>query len=199
MNAKNGRNAMSASKTLSRRAARLLCGVLLTAGVIPAAHAAPALQDVQEVVVQYPRITGGTAADMCGLSRADLTSSLVTTLQGLGVPAVSVLDAKPLMIGAARIELTPETATLNNQGIECTSWVELRAQTKNTLHIPPVELRREVTVVYWRAGQLANSGETQHANLVKELLLKQGRQFGEQYKADQPSAIPEPDDSTEKN
>jgi hypothetical protein len=151
---------------------------------------APAMSGVQEVLLQYAKIGNNAKAGACTVTPGEITSALYASLKSYNVPAVSVIDAKPAMIGVARIELIPEIVSLNSQGVDCTSWVSLVAQTQNTLRIQPIETPRSVIVTYWRGGMLVNSNQTTHPHAIKEAFEKLSSQFSQQYKLDQPPELP---------
>ncbi|MGE3623984.1 MAG: hypothetical protein AB7H77_08985 [Bdellovibrionales bacterium] len=159
--------------------------------------AAPAMFAVEEVLLQFTRFGNNKVAESCGLTQNDLDAVIAKTLKDAGVPHAMVGDAKPAMAGRARINFGATIITLNSQGMDCTSWVSLAAETKNSLHVPPVDISRNVTVVYWREGSLMTTSQTVHARQVSDALQKITRHFAEQYKLDQPPALPGADKEEE--
>jgi hypothetical protein len=168
----------------------VLLAFLLLPTAVHAQGAAPGMSDVQEVVVQYVHFTTPKAADICGLERETLTNTINKTLTDNAVPAFSVANAKPPMMGVARIELVPEISTISNQSLDCTSWVSLTAQTQSNVRIPPVEVLRNVKIVYWQQGILVPSSQSTHVDQVNDFLTKMAQQFAQQYRMDQPPALP---------
>jgi hypothetical protein len=152
--------------------------------------AAPAMFGVEEVIVQIPHFGNDKTADECGLDPSELSDILEQTLQQNNVPAVSVAEAKPSVIGIARINLLPDVFSFNSQGLDCTSWVSLAAESRNSVRIPPVDTSRNVTISYWREGIMLASSQTTHERTVGEALRKLARQFATQYKLDQPPPVP---------
>ena len=75
---------------------------------------------------------------------------------------MSIADAKPPVQGRARINLLADIYSLNSEGLDCTSWVSLTAETRNNVHVPPVDLARNITVLYWQEGSMLGSGQTTH-------------------------------------
>jgi hypothetical protein len=179
---------MNGNKTFS--AAFLLA--LIPACAAAQVSSAPAMFNVREVIVQFAHFGDPETAGTCGLSREELAAQLNKTLQDNGVPAIPVTDANPPQLGVARIELAPDIFSFNSQGLDCTSWVSLVAQSQNTVHIPPVDISRNVTVTYWHGGVLLSSSQATHEHIVGEALQKLARQFAQQYKLDQPASIPGP-------
>lgn len=151
---------------------------------------APAMFNVKEVVVQYAHFGNPQTAEGCGLSREDLAALLNKELTLNGVPAIAVTEAKPAILGTARIEMVPDIFSFNSQGLDCTSWVSLAAESRNSVHIPPVDVSRNVMITYWREGVLLASSQATHQRVVGEALQKLARKFAQQYKLDQPAEVP---------
>jgi hypothetical protein len=151
---------------------------------------APAMFDVKEVIVQYAHFGDPETADTCGLAREELAAALTKTLKDNGVPAIAVSEANPPILGTARIDLEPEIFSFNSQGLDCTSWVSLTAQSQNSAHIPPVDISRNVTITYWHQGVLLSSSQATHEHIVSDALQRLARQFAQQYKLDQPAVMP---------
>ncbi len=151
---------------------------------------APAMFNVKEVVVQYAHFGDPETADTCGLSREELAAALVKTLKDDNVPAMPAAEANPPMIGNARIELVSDIFSFNSQGLDCTSWVSLTAQSRNSVHIPPVDISRNVTITYWHEGALLSSSQATHQHIISDTLQKLARHFAQQYKLDQPTIVP---------
>jgi len=189
MNAWNARSAMSGNKrSILKNAA--LAALLLTPGFAHAQGSAPAMFGVKEVLIQYARFSNPKTADACSLSREDLARAIDKVLTENNIPALTATDAKPPMMGAARIELIPELSTINNGSLDCTSWVSLTAETRNNLRIPPVDTPRSVTVTYWHQGAIIASEHSGHEGLAEDILKKMALQFAQQYRLDQPPEVP---------
>lgn len=152
--------------------------------------AAPGMSGVQEVMVQYTHFTVPKTSDMCGLEREAIANAINKTLTENAVPAFPSALAKPPMMGVARIELAPEIATIASQSLDCTSWVSLSAQTQSNTRVPPIDILRNVKIVYWQQGALITSSQSTHADQVIELLTKLSTQFAKQYRMDQPPLLP---------
>lgn len=152
--------------------------------------AAPALYNVKEVVLQYSSFANPKTADACGLLREELAASLIKVLRENNVPAMTATETKPPMMGAARINLVPEISSTDAQGLDCTSWVSLKAQTQNNLIISPVDAPRSVTVIYWQQGALISTGLSTHSRNVNEALQKMAKSFAQQFRIDQPPEFP---------
>jgi hypothetical protein len=151
---------------------------------------APALFDVQEIIVQYTHFGDPKTADACGLVREDLAKIIGKIMQDNGVPAFSVVEAKPPEIDVARIDLVPEIYTFSGNGLDCTSWVSLTAKSEGNVHVPPVDAPRNVTVIYWRQGLMLSSSQALHARVVGEAMQKLAGQFAQKYRLDQPPPLP---------
>lgn len=152
--------------------------------------AAPAMTGVQEVIVQYTHFAIPKNSGLCGLEREAIAETLNKSMTFNMVPAFPVASAKPPMMGTARIELVPEIHTVATQTLDCTSWVSLTAQTQSNVHIAPVDVLRNVKIVYWQQGALVSSSQSMHAGQVAELLTKMAQQFAQQYRMDQPPSLP---------
>ena len=152
--------------------------------------AAPEMFGVREVVIDYARFSDTKASDTCGLSREQIASVLKNSLTGTGVPAMPVTDAKPMVMGTARIQLIPEITSHTDENLDCVSWVSLSAESRANAVIPPVPTLRGVTVVYWRQHTVVASSQSSHAQLVSDLLDKMAAQFAQQYRLDQPPELP---------
>ncbi|MDD5587197.1 MAG: hypothetical protein PHY92_09660 [Alphaproteobacteria bacterium] len=196
MSAKNARSAMSANKRKAIGRSVLVPGILALASFLTAANgyayegAAPALSNVKEMVVQGLRISDTAANKNCGITAETLSKALLKSLKNYGLPAFSLIEAKPSMMGVARIELFPEVVSANTEGIVCTSWVSVSAQTQNTLPLPPIETPRNVIVTYWRGGVLVSSVESTHGKVLADAFEKLARQLSIQFNRDQPPPLP---------
>lgn len=204
MNAKSGPNAMNANKLYELiRQACLLAGLVLLAFSLFATrgHAAegsaPAMSNVKEILVLGVKPGNEAVTQMCGIKPDKLTQYIVKTLKSYSLPATSALEAKPTRFDTARIEVLPEILSTNTQGIECTSWVSLTAQSENTLHIPPIETPRNVLVTYWRGGVLVSSVVPSHQQVLTNTFEKLCRKFAQQYRMDQPPPLPVFDESAD--
>lgn len=164
--------------------------VLIASPAIAQNGTAPGMFNVKDVIVQFARFGDPETADSCGLSREDLAAALNKTLKDKGVPATPVTEAEPPVLGAARIELVPEVFSFNSQGLDCTSWLSLTAQSQNSVHIPPVDISRNVMITYWHEGVLLSSSQATHERIIGEALQRLGQKFAQQYKLDQPPALP---------
>lgn len=198
MNGPNAHNGMNVSKTEAgvqdwgfRRTGSFLALLLL---LIPscayAQGAAPGMSGVKEVVVHYARFTDSKTADTCALERESLANAINKTLTDNAVPAIPVATAKPPMMGVARIDLVPEISTIATQDLDCTSWVSLTAQTQNNVVVPPIEVLRNVKIVYWQQGLMVASPQSTHSDRIAEYLKKMALQFAQRYRMDQPPELP---------
>ena len=194
MNGASALNATSASNLMRRIASLIGLGVLLTLPAVAQQGGTAAMAQVKEVLLQFANFGNTKASGECGLSRESLSDELQRTLKLGSVPFIPINEAKPAMMGVARIDLLPEVITVYNEGLGCTSWVSLAAQSKASVRIPPVELPRSVTISYWRGGQMISSNQTSHPRLVIEAIQKLAKQFSEQYRLDQPPPLPNFDD-----
>lgn len=164
--------------------------LLLLPAPVHAQGAAPGLFNVKEIVVQYANFANPKGAESCALVREELAAAILKILKDSSVPSVLASEAKPPMMGLARVNLVTEISTIDNQGLDCTSWVSLSAQTQSNAVIQPVETSRSFTAVYWRQGLLIGSGQATHARLVTETLQNMAKKFAQQYRVDQPPELP---------
>jgi hypothetical protein len=161
-------------------------GVLAAPSGAPAQGAAPALYGVHDIILHNTHFLYPQAADSCALLADNLAATIDGVMLDLKVPVTLASVAKPPQFGTSRIELMPEVATMNSEGLDCTSWVSLSAQSQTNVKIMPVETLRNVTVIYWHKGVLVNSGQSGHAAIVDGVLKKFAVQFAQDYKAAQP-------------
>ena len=166
-----------------------LAALLVLAEPVGAMSAAPALDGVKEIIVQPVQFTNPKAADACGLSRDDMTTAVMQELQSDHMPVSLASEAKPQMIGVARIDLTMQVFTLNTQDLDCASWVEATASSNNNVAIPPIDTLRSVTIQYWHQGTMVASNQSVHERTVNETLQKMLHQFEKQYEIDQPPTL----------
>ncbi len=164
--------------------------LVLTPSFAQAQGAAPAMFGVEEVVVQVPHFGNDRSADQCGLDTGPLSDVIEKALQDKTVPAVSVTEAKPSVIGVARVNLVSDIFSFNSQGLDCTSWISLTAESRNSVRIPPVDTSRNVTITYWREGIMLASNQTTHERVVEEAFRKLAANFARQFKLDQPPPLP---------
>ena len=196
MNAWNARNATNGNKI---GAVALLTALTLFPLTAHATNGAGALYDVKEVVVQFTHFVNTQSADICGLTREDLTPSIANALKINDVPTTLVTEAKPPKVDEARIDILPDVITLDSgDGLSCTSWISLTAQNAHTLTIPPVKTPRTVNVLYWKNGLLIKTGQVDHKRRVIEAYEKLVKLFAQQYKVDQPPDILAPDTKDDK-
>ncbi|MGB9153311.1 MAG: hypothetical protein WCD70_09530 [Alphaproteobacteria bacterium] len=151
--------------------------------------AAPEMFGINEVVIEYARFDDPDAAETCGLSRDEIAGVLIKTLVGSAVPAVAVVDAKPVAVGTARIQLIPEVSSYVDEGLGCVSWVSLTAQNHAKVVIMPINTLRSITAVYWQQHVKVGSGQSVHGQKVDEAIQKMAQKFLQQYKLDQPPEI----------
>lgn len=149
----------------------------------------PAMSGITELLVQYTRFGNPKASDECGISNGEMDASLIKSIKSFGVPAISAIEAKPKTENMPRIEILPEIITAKNTGNDCTSWISLTVQTQNSLRIPPINMNRNVLVVYWRGGLIVNSDKAAHARSINEAWDKISNLFSIQYKNDQPPIL----------
>jgi hypothetical protein len=156
----------------------------------PAAHAqgvAPEMFGVGEVVVNYAQFDDPRASDACGLTRENIASILAGEFSKSGVPATPVSEARPPIMGVARIQLVPEISSHVDENMDCISWVSLEAQSRANVVILPVTAPRSLTAVYWRQHTKVASGQSIHPQKIAEVLKKMADQFAQAYRVDQPS------------
>jgi hypothetical protein len=152
--------------------------------------AAPEMFGVSEVIIEYARFDDPKTANGCGLSREEIASALVESFAGTTVPTVAAVEARPPVMGIARIQLIPEISTYMNENFDCISWVSLSAESHANTVIPPINTLRSITAIYWRQHAKVASGQSNHSQQVKALLKKLADQFAQQYRLDQPPVIP---------
>ena len=152
--------------------------------------AAPELYGVREVIVEYPRFDDVKTSGLCGLTRENVGSALYKAFAGTTVPVTPIIDAKPLMMGVARISLIPVVSTHMDDNMDCISWVSLSAESRTNVTILPVTTVRSITAVYWRGHTKLVTSQSQHADKFGFVIQKLGEQFAQQYKLDQPPELP---------
>jgi hypothetical protein len=175
---------------LAAIAVSLACFAVVSPSIAYADGAAPDMMGVREVVIDYARFADPKAAESCGLSREQIANVLAKAFVGTNVPFVPVNEAKPPVLGVARIELIPEITSHTNETLDCVSYLSLSAENRVNAVIPPVATLRSVTVVYWRQRTMAASNQSTHVNLVNTVLEKMAAQFAQQYRLDQPPELP---------
>jgi len=174
-----------------------LLGLSSSAQAAAVEGSAPALSNVESIVLQSVRVGGttngvGNVTNACSIARGEIDTALIKILKNYGLPITVPQNAKPAHVGFARIDLVPEVVTSNNQdSSECTTWISLSAQTNSTVRIPPVETPRNVVVTYWRGGLLVTSSPTANGRAINDALDKLARQLSQQYKLDQPPELPD--------
>jgi hypothetical protein len=151
--------------------------------------AAPEMFGVREVILQYTRFVNAKASDTCGLSRDTLEALMLKALSVGGTPVYSVSEAKPPIMGIARIDLVPEVSSYTDENLNCVSWVSLSAESRVNAVVQPVTTLRSITAVYWRQRTMAASSQSTHAQNVGETLRKMAQQFSQQYRLDQPPDV----------
>ena len=172
-----------------KKTALLLLSSCLFSLQAHAQGAAPEMFGVREIVINFAHFDDAEASDACGLSRDQVAGVLTKALAGTGVPVISIVDAKPMATGVARINLIPEISTHSDENLGCVSWVSLSAESHARLSIPPVNTLRGVTVLYWRQHTVVSSGQSIHEQRIDEVLQKMAGMFAQQYKLDQPPEI----------
>jgi len=165
-----------------------ISAIILPASAIPAQSEGngPAMFGVKEIVIRTPRFGDPKIARNCGLTPDDVLDTVRKSLQQNGIPATVESEAPPANVGLARIYLVPEVYSYNSQTLDCVSWISLWAESRNRLRIPPVDLFRTVTIVYWHQGILLEGGQSNHAGQVADGMKKLGGLFSDQFKNDQP-------------
>jgi hypothetical protein len=156
------------------------------------AHAqgvAPEMFGVGEIVINYAQFDDPKASDSCGLSRETIASILAGSLVKTGLPAVSVADARPPIMGVARIQLIPEISSHVDENMDCISWISLSAESRANVVILPVTAPRSIVAVYWRQHTKVYSGQSIHAQKIGDVLKKMADQFAQQYRLDQPTVL----------
>ena len=151
--------------------------------------AAPEMFGVNEVIVDYAHFDDPAAAASCSLSRDDVAAVLAKAFAGSGVPAVAAVDAKPVVVGTARINLIPEISSYLDENLGCMSWASLSAESRSKVVVMPVSTLRSETVIYWRQHTLVVSGQSIHVRMVDDALQKMAAQFIQEYRIDQPPEI----------
>ena len=163
--------------------------LLVAPSVTMAQGAAPEMFGVREVVIDNVKFDDPKAADMCGLTRQQIADDIANALAGTGVPAVPVAEARPPVMGVARINLIPTISARADDSLNCTSWVGMSAENRANAVIPPVGSLRSVTVIYWRQHTTALSNQSTHHQVIDDVVKKMTAQFAQQYKLDQPPDI----------
>lgn len=157
---------------------------LLFPGFAEASGAAPPLYGVKEVLIRSVHFANPDASDDCGLSNTSIVNALKSDFQGTGLSILTEADNKPPVGNTPRVEMVPEIVSIND-GLDCRSWVSISAQTDNNIAIAPIDILRNVTVVYWHEGSLINSAQAVHQQFVIDALQKMVVSFGKEYRADQ--------------
>jgi hypothetical protein len=165
----------------------MLSGVAAPSPIL-AAGAAPALDGVKEIIIQPVQFSDPKAADACGLSRDDITGAVLKELQNGNAPVILASEAKPPMIGVARVDLYTQVYTLNSQDLDCASWIETSVTSKSNVVVLPIEVPRSVSIDYWRQGTIVATNQSQHQAMVKYTVEKMMQLFAKQYQVDQPMA-----------
>jgi hypothetical protein len=150
----------------------------------------PAMFDVEEVMLRPVHFGDEKSAETCALSADDLGKMVLKTLTDAGVPAANEVRNVPPIMGHARIYLQADVFTLGSGGLDCTSWVSLRAESHGSIHVPPVDFARDVNVTYWHSGSLMSSGQSTHERRVSDTLQKLAGEFAAQFKQDQSPTQP---------
>lgn len=172
--------------------------LLVAASCLLAAHpslaqaqgAAPALYGVKEIVIMPAQINNPKAAEDCGMTRTDVLEILVNAFKEASVPAVDINEAPPSIAEVPRISLRPEVSLINSgQGLDCTSWISLSAESKHNLIVPPIAIPKSVQIVYWREGAITSSTQSAHGQIVHRIVKNLAESFAKQYKASQPQKI----------
>lgn len=166
----------------------LLAACAVSSDVL-AQSAAPELYGVKEVILEYTRFDSPKVSDACSLSREQVSGVLAKSFAGTSVPAIPSIDAKPPMIGVARIQLIPQISTYSNESLECVSWIGLSAESHSNIVIPPVQTARSVRVIYWQSRMQVSSGQSNHEQKVSDAIRKMAENFTQQYRVAQPPEI----------
>jgi hypothetical protein len=130
-----------------------------------------------------------TAADSCNVTRDQVASVLVKALSGSTVPMVPVIDARPVAIGVARIQLVPEIASHLDDNLGCVSFISLTAKSTAKVVVSPISTLRDETILYWQDHIMIASGQSIHGERVGDALQKLALKFAQQYRLDQPPEI----------
>jgi hypothetical protein len=161
-----------------------LVSVVLCPGPALAAGAAQALYGVKEVVVHAVHFADPTSSNDCGLSGDDILAALKQDLQAVNIPFKTEADAKTEGPGIARVNLIPEAVTIN-EGLECRTWASISVETDNKLDISPVDMLRNVKVIYWHQGSLITGPQAVHQKSLLEIYKKMVAALAKQYADDQ--------------
>ena len=156
----------------------------LCPGFAAASGAAPALYGTKEFLIHPVHFANPSISNECGLSSDEFVSLLKTDFLGANIPAVTEAEAKPVAGSQTRVDLVTEIVSIN-EGLDCRSWVSISAQTDNNLAIPPVDILRNVNVVYWHQGSLINSTQAVHQKSLAAALDKMVTALSKQFYADQ--------------
>jgi len=168
----------------------ILRGLVFLPTLAHAQGAAPELFGIGEVVIDYAHFADVKTSGNCGITREQIADTLIKSFVGTTVPAVSVLDTKPPTMGVARIQLVPQISTYADENLDCVSWISLSAESRANAVIPPIPTLRSFTAVYWQQHTIASSSQTSHPQIVMDVLKKMADQFAQQYRLDQPPAVP---------
>ncbi len=168
----------------------ILLGNVIAMAPARAQGAAPGLYGIKEIIIQVAQINNAQAAEACGITRADITETIMGVLRGAGVPALDVNEAPPSIAEIPRLNLRPEIALVNNgQGLDCTSWISINAESKNNLVIPPIAIPKSVQISYWRESAIMTSTQSAHGQIVNGVIKKLAENFAKQYNASQPPKL----------
>lgn len=193
MNVWSARAVMNENNLTSLRLCLFACLFLAGTAQARAAGAAPSLLGIQEVLVKAAHLGNGPASDTCGLSGSKISDLIIKELKTNQIASYSDMSAPVHNMVVARVELLPEVVTLYGQGLDCTSWISLSAQTRESVTIPPIKAPRSVSIIYWRGGLLISSGQSTHPQAVNEALEKLTASFAKKYHYDQPPPLPDLD------
>jgi len=152
-------------------------------------YSMPAMSGIKEIVVQSARIADAKSSGECGISIGALDESFLKSMKSFSIPALSSLEAGPQKNNIARLDILPEIVTAKDPGRDCTSWISLTAQSRNSIIVPPIQAKRNVTIVFWRGGLMVNSGNGVHQQALIDAFDKLSNAFSSQYKNDQPPAL----------
>ncbi len=178
-----------------KRTGCLFLSGLLCLGLLPASAFAGAavseMYGVREVILDFTHFDDPRASDTCGLSRALIADVIANSLKGTSVPAIPANEARPPVTGIFRINLVPQISTYVDETLGCVSWISLSAENRISVAVPPVNVQRAVTAVYWRHHLKVVSTHSTHTPKVSNAVKTLAEKFAQQFRADQPPELPE--------
>ncbi|MGB4101788.1 MAG: hypothetical protein WBK91_07795 [Alphaproteobacteria bacterium] len=158
-------------------------------------YATPPLFMLKEVFIDYPILVDPKVSSDCGLTRESMLTALQRNLQdpGLDVMALHPTHAR----SGTRVALTVEIMSVK-QGRNCISWIDMPFTDKAPVRLPPVNVPRNMTLLFWQQKKVVTSTDERHQPTVNDMLASMVRQFLRDVKLAAPNAMleesPEEDD-----